>query len=319
MSNEQNNTVVEEARATNEPTDIAQAFRMVNQANRETAENNLANREAGIADDSEELGQEPVQSEPEGTGVAAPVADGGEQIDTDGGLGGSTTIVEPIDYSPQRQEILKNIQNQAINEVRSELKEQGVDLWTITDIREQEMDRDGNPTGRVFYRNPDDPDHPFTNRKDAQDFINSINEEIQNLFRTKVNEKQQELLQKSMPTLRMMEFANTYQAMSQIEKDVFDDLVSPYAIADSSGNILGFNVDLNAVANTARQLAERFGTQQTTPQNVTEQSKQQEGESRPAMDIKTGTGVSADEDEPKTIGEALKRVDERNRKQKEGK
>ena len=320
MSNEQTNPVDEQSQTTPEPVDIAQAFKMVNEANRTTAEGNVADGEAGNTANPEESQQREVSAEPEGTGEPAPTANANESVDTNGGVGGSTTLVEPIDYSPQRQEVLKNIQNQAINDVRKELKDNGIDLWTITDLRQQELDRDGNPTGKVFYRNPDDPDHPFTNRTDAQNFVNSINEEIQNIFRTKVNEKQQELLQKSMPTLRMMDFANTYQSMSQIEKDIFDDLVSPYAISGDNGNVIGFNVDLNSVANTAKQLAKKFGTQQQpAQQQASDKQPNQQQNAGPAMDIKTGNGVSPDEEEPKTIGEALKLVDKRNRKQKEGK
>jgi len=320
MSDEQNKELVDETQAASTPTDIAEAFKMYNQANRAAAEEPLASGETGDAVSSENNNEGSVSTEPDGTGNIASDTIGNIEEDTGGSLGGSTTLVEPVDYSPAKQEVLKNIQNRAVDEVRKELKEQQIDLWSITDIRIEEKDRDGNPTGRILYRNPDDPDHPFSNRADAQAYITSINDEIQNLFRRRVNEKQQELLQQSLPTLQMMDFAPTYQGMSQIEKDVFDDLVAPYAINDGQGNIIGFNVNLDSVANTAKQVAKRFASQQPAAQQPAqnqEQTKQQG--SRPAMDIKSGNGVSPDEEEPKTIGEALKRVDEANRKKKEGK
>ena len=317
MSNEENKAVVDESQATPEPTDIASAFKIFNENNRKAAESNVA---SGEATESEGDIEGTVSTEPDGTADDATDTVGDIPEDTSGSVGGSTTLIEPVDYSPHRQEVLKNIQNQAINEVRKELKDNGVDLWTITDIREQELDRDGNPTGRVFYRNPDDPNNPFTNRTDAQNFINSINDEINNLFRTKVNEKQQELLQKSLPTLRMMDFAPTYQKMSDIEKEVFDDLVSPYAIKNEANAVIGFNVDLEAVANTAKQISKRFSQSQNTQTQDSKQVKENTASgSLPAMDMKSGNGVSPDENEPKTIGEALKRVDEMNRKKKEGK
>ena len=323
MSDEQNKELVDETQATPAPTDIAEAFKMYNQANRAAAEEPVASGEIGQSDDAgagEQGTGEPVSESNLGAeeSVGDTLASG--STDTEGGLGGSTTLVEPVDYSPAKQEVLKNIQSRAVDEVRKELKEQQIDLWSITDIRIEEKDRDGNPTGRILYRNPDDPDHPFTSRADAQAYIVSINEEIQNLFRKRVNEKQQELLQQSLPTLQMMDFAPTYQKMSQIEQDVFDDLVAPYAINDAQGNIIGFNVNLDAVANTAKQLAKRFASQQpAAQQSVQNQDQLKQQGNRPAMDIKTGNGVSPDEEEPKTIGEALKRVDEANRKQKEGK
>ena len=317
MSDEQNKELVDEIQATSEPTDIAQAFKLYNQANRAAAEEPVASGEVGEPDGVES--GEPITSS-DGAGEPIGSTVGTEPDDTDGSLGGSTTFVEPIDYSPAKQEVLKNIQNQAIENVRKELKDNGVEMWSITDIREQETDRNGEPTGRVVYRNPDDPNNPFTSRTEAQAFIDSINNEIQNLFRKKVNEEQQNLLNQSWPTLQMMDFANTYQSMNQIEKDIFDDLVAPYAITNDKNAIIGFNVNLGAVANTARQIAKRFNTGNSNQgETQTNGKAKQQTSTQPAMDIKSGNGASLDETEPKTLGEALKRVDEANRKKKEGK
>ena len=315
MPNEQTENTPEQTPSAPEPVDIAQAFKMVNEANRAAAEEPVAPGEAGQPDDEgEQPAGEGTEAPASEEGAAESVSDTTEDIgdNTDGNVGGSSAVIEPVDYSPRKQEILKNIQARAIEEVRKEMKEQGIELWTMNDIYE----RDEN-TGRATFRNPDDPNNPCKSRAEAQNFINAINSDIENHFRNEVNKKQQQLVQQSLPTLQMVDFANTYQAMSQIEKDVFDDLISPYALKDNRGNIVGFNVNLEAAANTARQIAKRFNmSQQAAPAQQDNKQQERKPPEQPALDIKTGNGVSPDEEEPKTIGEALKRFDEQNRKKK---
>ena len=90
--------------------------------------------------------------------------------------------------------------------------------------------------------------------------------------------------------------------MSEAERQVFDTLITPYAIRDANNNIQGFNTDLNAAANQARAIAAQF-TAKAEPA-AAEQPKQAEQPTAPATDMATGTGEVANE-EPKDLSEAF--------------
>ena len=312
------NENVNETQASTEPVDIAQAFRMYNQAQRETAEEPV--------DAGEDTG-EPEQGKPglADTGDVAPSAEGEEVPDAatdaepegDDDIGGSSGVVEPVDYSPAREQILRNIQNQAINDIRKEMREQQIELWSIKDIYEKDEN-----TGRVTFHNPDDPNHPFASRAEAQSFVDAMNKEVENHFRNRVNQRQQELVQGAAPVFQVIEYSPVYNAMNDVEKQVFDSLVEPYAIRDNRGNVIGFNTNLQAAGNVARNIAKNFQSSQPAQASQPEQktNSPQQG-SRPATDMPTGKSASVGgvEDEPKTLGEAIKMYDKMNRAKKEKK
>ena len=182
----------------------------------------------------------------------------------------------------------------------------------ITPCTIEELYQRDEQTGRVTFKNPDDPQHDFASRAEAQAWVDAFNKQIETRFRQEINKKQRELVQQSAPQLRLIEFASTFNAMSKAEQDIMDDLIEPYAVKDARGNVVGFNVDLNAMANQARKIAARFP--QAPAANAPEDSQEaQEAPSRPAMNMPTGTGQSADEAEPKSIGEALKMYDKSQR------
>ena len=290
------------------PVDIAEAFKLYNKSQRATAE------------DTVETGEEP-DGEPEVTtnpDVGEPEDTDGDAAYSDDDLGESASVIDPVDLSPQKQNYLKNIQNQAISNVRKAMKEQDIEMWTMEDIYERDED-----TGRVTFHNPDDPNRPFQSRAEAQAFIEAMNKEVTNYFRNEVNKEQQRLVLQQAPVLQMFDFAPVYQGMSEVEQGVFNDLIEPYAITDNGGRVIGFNVNLSSVANTARQIAKRFNV--PTPEPAAEPSikgggKARQQGSKPAMDMKTGSSESSEDEEPKTLGEALKRYDAMQREaEKKGK
>jgi len=312
MPNEDNNQTAPE------PVDIAQAFRMYNQANRAAAEGNVdtgdvdpsadgGEEEAGLGDGG--AGENQAEAEP----AAAPSAEFGED---DGDVGGSTNVVEPVDYSPAREQILKNIQNQALNDVRQQMREQQIEMWSIKDIYEKD-----EQTGRVTFHNPDNPNQPFSSRAEAQAFVDAMNKEVENYFRSEVNKRQQELVQNAAPIFQVIEYSPVYNAMSEVEQKVFDSLIEPYAITDNNGKVIGFNTNLVAAGNVARSIAKNFQSANPAQQAAQEQaqeSKPAAAATRPATDMPTGKTESTlnSDDEPKTIGEALKMYDKMNREKK---
>lgn len=180
-------------------------------------------------------------------------------------------------------------------------------MWSINDIYERD-----EQTGRVRFRNPDDPNRDFSSRYEAQQFVDAMNKQISTEFRQRVNMKQRELIQQEGPRLRTLEFAPRYNAMDQTTKDIFDDLIEPYAVRDGAGDVIGFNVNLEPVARQAERIAARFKQQAPTAPAAAQEKEKPTG---PALDMKTGASVTGDA-EPKTIGEALKMYDKKQRESK---
>jgi hypothetical protein len=191
------------------------------------------------------------------------------------------------------------------------MQEQQIELWSMNDIYERD-----EQTGRVTFNNPDDPQHPFAGRAEAQNWLNAMNQDIQNHFRTRVNQKQQELIQNAAPALQVVDFAPRYNAMDETTKGVFDTLIEPYAIKNNSGNVIGFNTNLESAYNIAQRIVSNMPKSEQAAAAPKQEPKSNKGSSRPATDIKGGNGVDPDMQEPKTIGEALKMWDKMNRKDK---
>lgn len=289
-----------------EPVDLAQAFKMLNKNDGEAAaepvgqaepsEPNVSGDEPGGNEGSGEPGLTASEQQPAATGYdSAPTA------------GGSSDGIQAIDFDSRRQDILRGIQQQALSDVRKEFKNNGIEYCTIESLYQ----RDEN-SGRVTFKNPDDPRNPFNSRAEAQAWVEAFNKQIDTRFRQEVNKKQQELVGDSAPMLRLISFAPKYQAMSQAEKEIMDDLIEGYGVRNRQGQIIGYNVDLDAVAAQAKRIAKRMKPAEAPVQ----QAQPQPAASGPAMDMPTGSGTSNDMKEPKTIGEALKMFDAQQRSKK---
>lgn len=289
-----------------EPVDLADAFSRVVKANAAAAQSDLAaeGQPSGMGVAAEESGADEGQEQVAVSQASTPDDSGDEG---DGGLGGSADVIEPIDYNAQRKAILDRIQREALSQTRKVFNDEKIQPITIDMLYQRD-----EQTGRVTFQNPDDQRNPFTSRAEAQSWVDAMNKQINQKFRMDVNKKQQELLQSYAPQLRVLDFKATYDSMDQLTKDIFDDMLEPYGITDSQGNVIGFNVDLASVARQAMKLSKRFGAQQpqATPAEEAPAEEAKKG-SKPAMDMKTGASKSDDLQEPKTIGEALKMYDKK--------
>ena len=185
----------------------------------------------------------------------------------------------------------------------------------ITPCTIEELYQRDEQTGRVTFKNPDDPTRAFSSRADAQQWVDAFNKQVEARFRQEVNKKQQELVESNAPQLRLIAFAPKFDAMSKAAQDILDDLIEPYAVRDAAGRTVGYNVNLDVMAAQAEKIAKRFPEQQAAQaaENPQEAGKQA---SRPAMNLPTGNGKNADEEEPKTIGEALKMYDKQQREKR---
>lgn len=291
-----------------EPIDLASAFKMLNQANREAAQEPV---EAGEPDAGGAIGDDGGAPDAGGT-VEGTASDGAGQAG-DADDGGSSDGIEAIDFNAYKQQMLRDIQSNAANQVRKEFNDQNIGYYSVAEL----TIRDEN-TGQVRFRNPDvqderDPNYYFKSRAEMQQFVEAWNKGVDFEFRKAVNEKQRELMGQAAPTARLVDFLPKWQAMDEVTKGIFDDLLEGHEIRDANGKEIGFNVDLNAVAAQAARIAKRYSNvpqaQEQGAQGVSEPQRNTE----PALDMKTGHGKSEDEKEPTNIGEALKMFDKKNK------
>ena len=319
MSNEQtpmeDQNQVAQADAATTPIDLASAFKMLNQANREAAQEPMATGEP-----DPETGRNV-----DGTGIreqdkaaadsndSGSVAIGSGESDSLGDDGGSTDSIEAIDFNAYKQDLLRNIQRNAASEVRKEFNEQNIGYYSAAELTVRD-----EQTGQVRFRNPDiqderDPNYYFKSRSEMQQFIQAWNQVVDFEFRKAVNEKQRDLMNQAAPTARLMDFYPKWQAMDDDTKAIFDELLEGREIRDANGKEIGYNVNLDAVAAQAAKIAKRFQSQHQQTQQSEVQASASQGSNGPALDMKTGNGSSQDEKEPTSIGEALKMLDKKNK------
>lgn len=298
------------------PIDLASAFKMLNQANRETAQNNLEPSGTSEGDEPEgdegDAGENQQLPNAEGdSSMADPDISGGDDLD-----GGSASGIQAIDFNAYKQDLLREVQANAIQQVRKEFNDQNIGYYTAGELTVRD-----EQTGRIMFRNPDvqderDPNYYFSSRSEMQQFIDAWNKSIDTEFRRAVNEKQQELYAYAAPKARLADFLPRWQKMDDNTKAVFDELLEGHEIRDKSGKEIGYNIDLDAVANQAEKIAKRFNRNAPVPQGEQQQKQQQAGDGNLALDMPTGNGKSDDDIEPKSIGEALKLIDKRNKGEK---
>ena len=304
--------------AATEPIDLAQAFKMLNQANRETTEEPVATGDNGSSEQSEPGDGTEQPEGTEETSDASTIVTSNDE--GDGSYdGGSADSIEAIDFNAQKQQMLRDIQQSAKDQVRKEFNEQDIGYYSVPEltIRDEQ-------TGEIKFRNPDvqderNPDYYFKSRAELLQFIEAWNRGVDAEFRKAVNQKQQELMIEQAPRARLIDFIPKWQAMDPTTQQIFDELLQGHEVRDANGQEIGFNVDLNAVASQAERIAKRFQNVPTQTQDTTGGSNantEAPVSSSPALDMQTGNGKSADEKEPSTIGEALKLIDKQNKKGK---
>ena len=133
------------ADAATTPIDLASAFKALNKANREAAEEpvEMAGGNEDVPDDTG------VQAEAGDDGSGMPVQpsdDGGDA----GGDGGSSDFVEAIDFNAFKQDLLRNVQRNAAAQVRKEFDDQNIGYYSAAELTVRD-----EQTGQVRFRNPD--------------------------------------------------------------------------------------------------------------------------------------------------------------------
>jgi len=300
------------------PIDLASAFKMLNQANRETASMDMGAGQESEA--GEPGGDEGISDEGEQvpTDESIQAADAASEPGDDGDDGGSSDGIEAIDFNAYKQEMLRDIQRNAATSVRREFEQQNIGYYSAAELTVRD-----EQTGQVRFRNPDvqderDPNYYFKSRAEMQQFIQAWNQGVDYEYRKAVNEKQRELLVQETPRAQLIDFIPKFQAMDSATQKVFDALLEGHEVNDASGKPIGFNVNLDAVAAQAARIAKSFsgGSQNTKQANKQSSASETPAASSPALDMHTGNGEATDEKEPKNIGEALAMFDKKNKEKK---
>lgn len=204
----------------------------------------------------------------------------------------------------------ESIRDQAINDVAAEFVKRGIRNRngmlgaTMDDPDICKRDSDGVPhfynpeTGREFVG-----DNP---RRQAQEWVDDYNKELARVFNNTCADYEKHLKEESAPRLAVMKFAPKYDALDDIRKGMFDNVVQDYEITDDSGKVIGYSCDLDkALSLVERQIAMIQGYAKQHQQTAAKPAP-----SGPALDMKTSSGaVAAGNDVPPTsLAEAMERL-----------
>lgn len=280
-----------------EPDDLADAFSRLRSMDAESAEGDVDGGD-GADDDGDDEADDSYEEDD----LAAD--DGGDDAD-----GGSAVYPDATQYQASQQAIVDQLNRQAVAQARQQFQKDGIREFTMDDVYERTQD------GRVIYHNPDDPNRPFSSRMEAQQWIDSFNKQVQTALIQTATQIRDKNAKAAMPALRLLQFAPVYDVMDPAIREVFDDLISDYEVKNRSGKVVGYSCDLEKMAMKAARLAKKYNN---SPRKASANAKmgKQKARKSPALDMK-GKGSarnSKTNDEPQTMEEAMKRLNEINRR-----
>ena len=269
--------------------DLAAAFRRVQGMDKEDPEDSVDDRSEDSEEDSDDQeGEEDSEDE-----------DG--DVDDDRG---SSALPGEIDYAAVKRGLIENLNKSAIAKAAKEFRDANIREFQMNDLYERTSD------GRVIYHNPDDPNRPFSSRMEAQSWIDSFNGQVRNELKRRALEIRNEDADSILPSLRLMDFAPSYDAMDDAVREMFDDLIEGYEVLDSNGNVVGYNCDLDKMASKAERMASRFSKAKPSKRRTKATKTVNEGTRQPSLDMRShGSGGNGKRKrEPQTLEVAMLRL-----------
>lgn len=278
----------------NGPEDLAAAFRRVQGMDKKDPEDSVGD---GGEDSEEDSVDQEGEENPED-----------EDGDTDDDRG-SSALPGEIDYAAVKRGLIENLNKSAIAKAAKEFRDANIREFQMKDLYERTSD------GRVIYHNPDDPNRPFSSRIEAQSWIDSFNGQVRNELKRRALEIRNEDADSILPSLRLMDFAPSYDAMDDAVREMFDDLIEGYEVLDSNGNVIGYNCDLDKMASKAERMASRFSKAKPSKRRTKATKSTNEGTRQPSLDMKShGSGGNGKmKREPQTLEEAMLRLRQQNK------
>ena len=275
-----------EPETTPTPTTLAEAYAALrtNKPNNDSSDN----QEGGAGESGESNGESD-----EGDGESDDGATGDEYVDYSGGYADD---IEGIDSNAYNKAIIQQTRQLAAQAAAKEFKEKNYRKITVMDLRTQD-DR-----GNVSYNDPDHPNRSFNSRYEAQQWVDSFNQQVDYDFKQVSSKYEKQYAEKVRPTIEMMNFIPTYNKMDANTREMFDTIIEGNEIV-ANGQIVGYRCDLQAAAKQAQKAASRF-----VSGNTILRAAQTKKVSRPSTDMKSHGSSSGKvgDPEPKTIEEALK-------------
>lgn len=176
----------------NGPEDLAAAFKRVQGMDKENPEDSVDDGgEDSEGDSDDQEGEENPEDE-----------DG--DVDDDRG---SSALPGEVDYAAVKRGLIENLNKSAIAKAAKEFRDAKIREFQMNDLYERTSD------GRVIYHNPDDPNRPFSSRMEAQSWIDSFNGQVRNELKRRALEIRNEDAGSILPSLRLMDFAPSYDAI----------------------------------------------------------------------------------------------------------
>lgn len=279
---------------TDGPEDLAAAFRRVQGMDKEDPEDSMGDRGEDVEGYSNDQGGEDDSETNDG------------DADDDRG---SSALPGEIDYVAVKRGIIENLNKSSIARAINEFKDAGIREFQMKDVYERTSD------GRVIYHNPDDPNRPFSSRMEAQSWIDSFNVQVRTELKRRALEIRNESANAVMPSLRIMDFAPSYDAMDDSVREMFDDLIEGYEVLDSNGNVVGYNCDLDKMAAKAERMASRFSRPKSSKRSARATRPDNAGTRQPSLDMRShGSGGNGKmKREPQTLEEAMLRLRQQNK------
>lgn len=278
-----------------EPEDLAAALRAVQQADKAAAADPLEGAQGSDGDGDGE-------GEPEGE---ADDFEGSEDLpddESDEDAGGPGAPYGEPDYQSAGKQLLSQVTQYAIDAATKEFRDKNIREMSMSDIFERTQD------GRVVYHNPDDRSRPFSSRMEAQAWLDSFNGQVRSELVKRAKAIRNGMARQIEPTMNLLRFAPSYDAMSQEEQEIFDDLVSGYEIRNDKSKVIGYSCDLDRSAKKAKAIAAKYASRKA--KSAPTAKKEAGPQRKPSIDMGShgtprSSKVSSNE-EPETIEEAMK-------------
>lgn len=283
-----------------EPADLADAFARIAEMDAEDAADAMEAEGAGVPED-EEPGDDSGEDEAEEGPV--PVDDDGYD-DGGGSPDGAEEPEYPRDYQGAINQVATEITRAARQQAAKEFSDNGIRHFTMRDLYRRD------DSGNVTFVNPDDRSRPFSSRMEAQQWIDSMNKEIDSEMRKRSIEISKDIQKAAAPALRLLKFAPTYDAMPDATKRMFDDLIEDYEVKNGKGQVVGYSCDLDRMAAKAERIAAKYSH---TSQRAGSSGKVRKSgpQKSPALDARSHGSSTADkrgDGEVKTMEDAFREL-----------
>lgn len=217
-----------------------------------------------------------------------------------------------VDYSQVNKNLMESATRQAAMDANRFFHQQGITKASINQLYQRDED------GRVTFINPDDPHNPFMSRAEAQQWIDAYNNQVDAEWRNYAQNLQRQYMNDTAPAVRLINFAPKYDALDNKTKQVFDMIVEPYTVKDSTGMEIGYSCDLDAALQQATRMVSVFGSSQAATQQ--QQQPVQKVATGPALDaVTTGSGTDkGGKAEPKNLADAFRMIQAEKHANKKG-